>query len=254
MNEEQISNEVKKIEKLLRNAENSIEKARRVLDSVKRKTEKSYEDVPGVEGTFEGLFLSGEDGKKYPIPPNYSAKSMLVFGDKLKMVEENGKTLFKQIDKVDRVEVEGMITKKDGKWHVLTEAGSHEVLETAADYRKAEVNDEALVLLPKNNPAAPFAALDKVIKDGGEVIPASSGPEDSDNTQEAETVKSKTKKEEPSKKPEKEEKPKKSDKKVVKKDIKASDKKKTTKKKEKKTESKAKSGKEESDLGDDDLR
>ena len=74
-----------------------------------------YRNVAGVSGTFDGTHMVGEDGKRYEIPANYSAKTRIVYGDVLKMIEEDGKHVFKQITKVPRKKVEGVLTKKEGK-------------------------------------------------------------------------------------------------------------------------------------------
>ena len=54
--------------------------------------------MPGeVVGLFDGYKLVIKDGSSFEVPQNYAAKTKLVFGDKLRMTEENGKKMFKQV-------------------------------------------------------------------------------------------------------------------------------------------------------------
>lgn len=123
-----------------------------------------YSDIPGVEGVFNGHSMIAEDGSTYEVPANYAAKSKLVFGDKLKLIDEDGKKVFKNIFKVDRKSLSGVLTKKEGKWYVLTELGAFKVSDNAIEYNKLELNSEVVVLIPSDNTGAPFATLDKFKK------------------------------------------------------------------------------------------
>src|SRR4030043_1589889 len=117
MNDKQIE----KLENLVSVTMQNLGKIQEVLDHMKDEERRSmYRSMPGVEGTYDGSYLVAEDNTKIEVPANYAAKSRLVFGDTLKMIEENGKTLFKQLQKVPRKEVNGVVTKKEGKWYVLT--------------------------------------------------------------------------------------------------------------------------------------
>jgi hypothetical protein len=105
------------------------------------------------------------DGKKYEVNPNYAAKSMLVVGDNLKMIEEGDKKLFKQVSKVPRKHLTGVLNKKEGKWYALTDAGSYRVLDVAVEFRRGQINDEVEVLIPEENLNSPYAALEKLKND-----------------------------------------------------------------------------------------
>lgn len=124
-----------------------------------------YKGMPGIAGTFDGQYLVGEDGNKYEVPANYAAKSRLVFGDTLKMVEEDEKKLFKQVEKVERKRVDGIVSKKEGRWYVLCDSGSYRISDIAATFNGVEVNDEVKIIIPAQNLSAPFAALDRVLTD-----------------------------------------------------------------------------------------
>jgi hypothetical protein len=56
--------------------------------------------------------MLGVDDNKYPIPVNYSSKSKLVQGDKMKLtIERSGKMLYKQILPIERETKVGLLTK-----------------------------------------------------------------------------------------------------------------------------------------------
>ncbi len=146
---EQIETSLSQAQKILRNLENDYLKV-------------DYAKIEGVTGKFDGNCMLGDDGKKYEVPANYAAKSKLVYGDILKLIEEEGKKLFKQIQRVPREKVEGILTKKEGEWYLLTDRGSYKVSDAAAVYQNAQLNCEAIAYLPEDNLDAPFATLDRV--------------------------------------------------------------------------------------------
>src|SRR3989339_1533190 len=144
----------------------NLEKISRILDNIdKEKRKEMYKGMPGVSGYFDGFYLIGEDGSKYEVPANYAAKSRIVFGDTLKMIEEDGKKLFKQIDKVPMKILEGILSKKEGKWYLLSDGGTYKVSDIAAEFHKAELNDKAVAYVPENALNATYAALDYLEKE-----------------------------------------------------------------------------------------
>ncbi|KKS21394.1 MAG: 50S ribosomal protein L7/L12 [candidate division WWE3 bacterium GW2011_GWC1_41_7] len=153
--------DISKLKKLLDDIDNEVRIARRLLIQIDEANRKDYRQVPGVEGVFDGFFLTTEDGQKFEVPANYSAKSRLVFGDTLKILEEDGKQLFKQIMKVNRRRVDGVVNKKDGKWYVLADTGSYRLNDKAVEFNNLLLNDKVAVLIPEDNLNAPYAALDK---------------------------------------------------------------------------------------------
>ena len=70
--------------------------------------------------------------------------------------------MFKQITKVDRRSVEGVVNKKDGKWYVLADTGSYRLNDKAVEFHNLQLNDKITVLIPEDNLNTPYAALDKV--------------------------------------------------------------------------------------------
>lgn len=150
--------ELQQIRKSLQTIDQQMTLIRRILG------EKSA--VPeGVVGVFDGEFMIEESGKKHQIPPNYASKSMLVVGDTVKMIPgaSGGQAKFKQIEKVERVKIEGVLAKKDGKYEVLTEVGSYKVLPVAIKHYNGEVGDQVKIQIPKNHARGGWAAVEKVI-------------------------------------------------------------------------------------------
>lgn len=148
------------------------EATRRPLDSP------NLRETPGVIGTFDGENLLTETGQKYKVPENYASKTGLVYGDKLKMVDNpsevpggaaSGK-IFKQIERVKRQRVEGLLSRvEDGSWRLATADASYRVLSAAVKYFGSQVGTEVKGLLPKDNKDVPFVALEGPVKTATEM-------------------------------------------------------------------------------------
>lgn len=164
------SGELRRLGNILENIQANISQANRILADLSKESEiDQYKEIPGVEGTFDGVFMTTKDGQKIEVPVNYSAKSRLVYGDTLKMIKvkdegQEEKTLFKQLVKVPRKRIEGVLSKKDGKWYLLTESNSYRILDRAAEFNGALPNDVAFGLIPEGIMTVPFASLDSVKK------------------------------------------------------------------------------------------
>jgi hypothetical protein len=87
-----------------------------------------------VEGAFDGTFMSGGDGKMYPVPMNYASKTKLIPGDMLKLrIMEDGKLIYKVIGPAPRKFLKAKITKtEEGKFIALTEDNKTYSLNQAA--------------------------------------------------------------------------------------------------------------------------
>lgn len=157
------------IKMLIRSAFSQLEKAQNVVESMEQEDKKTYyQNIPGVEGYFDGQYLVSDDGRKTEVPGNYAAKSRLVYGDRLKVFVESGRQVFKQITKAERRKVEGVLGKKEGRWYLLANEGTYRIADVAAEFNKAELNDKACAYVPANNLNVPYAALDLVLKLGVE--------------------------------------------------------------------------------------
>ncbi len=119
----------------------------------------------GVVGVYEGETMVAADGSRYPVPPNYASKTMLVSGDSLRMIEpvDGGQAKYKQIGKAERLKAEGLLAKKDGKFEVLTDQGSFKVLQAAVKHYEGEVGDTVLVQYAKQHVKGSWAAIEKII-------------------------------------------------------------------------------------------
>jgi hypothetical protein len=162
------STNVQAIIQALNAAETNIKLAKSLLSGVSAaspsKAKKSPRDIPGISGVFDGESMVAEDGKKYPVNPNYAAKSRLVVGDSLKMIKEDGKNFFKQVEKVEREKLEGVLSKKGDQYVAVTDEGEYRLLPEAVEfYESAAEGDRVEVLVPKANKKAPFAALDALV-------------------------------------------------------------------------------------------
>lgn len=152
-----------KLKKRMEALESAVLSLKKTLETFEEEIiNTDFTQVEGVMGIYDGTHMVAPDGSKYEVPANYAAKSKIVFGDTLKLVDTDGKKLFKHVGKVERLKVEGILTKKEGEWYILTDRGSYKVLDSAAEYQRAELNSEATAFIPTNDPDVPFATLDVV--------------------------------------------------------------------------------------------
>ncbi|MEX0616879.1 MAG: hypothetical protein WD231_03670 [Candidatus Woykebacteria bacterium] len=165
-----MSKQIELIRQALSAAESSIGLAKQLLadvdsgkgsDDIARGEKKVFS---GVIGTFDGENMVTKSGEKFPVPSNYASKSALVVGDTLKMVDERGEKKFKQIEHVKRLKTRGVLTKKDGKFHVVAPEGSYKVLPAAVEHSGASVGVEVSIWLPAQNLTASWAALESQVK------------------------------------------------------------------------------------------
>jgi hypothetical protein len=122
----------------------------------------------GIDGVFDGELMVGEDGRKYPVPPNYASKSKLVEGDLLRLtITDAGRFIFKQKGPIDRQRLVGMLIcdEQTDEWKVAANGYTYRVLGAAISYFKGAPGDEAVILVPKQTPSR-WAAVENVIKRG----------------------------------------------------------------------------------------
>ncbi|HBI50232.1 MAG TPA: hypothetical protein DDY21_00060 [Candidatus Moranbacteria bacterium] len=115
-----------------------------------------------ILGEFDGQSMIA-DGKKYPIPQNYASKSMLVEGDKLKMVINNGKFSYKQIGSVPRIRLIMKIERIDGKLRAVNENTPYDILYATISYYDIQEGDEVIGMIPEFKNAN-YVAVEGVIK------------------------------------------------------------------------------------------
>lgn len=138
------------------------------IENIIKESERSQyrpsKDMPGITGTFDGEHMITSDGQKLDVPKNYAAKSLLVFGDELKRMEQDGKEAYKILTKVPRKKIEGLLSKKDGKYVILSDLGTFNLSKNAVEFRNIKQGEWILAMIPEKGPTGNFAAIDKVIK------------------------------------------------------------------------------------------
>jgi hypothetical protein len=152
-----ILEDLRVIKKRFNHIENIIKEAERAQYGPSR-------DLPGITGIYNGEFMVSSDGQKHDVPKNYAAKSLLVNGDELKMMEQDGKVAFKIVNKVPRKKIEGLLSKKDGRYVILSDSGTFNLLKTAVEYRNIKQGEWVLAVIPETGSSNNFAAVDKIIK------------------------------------------------------------------------------------------
>ncbi len=125
----------------------------------------SYNDGDSkiVEWVFTGEEMLDNEWNRYPVPANYSSKSKLVQGDKLKLtIAPNWRMTYKQIAPIERETKVGLLTKDKGKFQVIVDGETYDVLTAAVTHFKWNIGDKVTIILPKWKPAS-FAAIDAII-------------------------------------------------------------------------------------------
>ena len=162
-------------ERSLKNAKNLLAEVLKEKNIVINDTEldtdglTSYasDDSKVVEWVFTGEEMLGSDSHKYPVPANYASKSKMVQWDKLKLtILPSGKMLYKQIMPIDRETKVGLLTKDLGKFQVVADWKSYDVLTAAVTHFKWEIGDSITVIIPKGKDAT-YAAIETVIPKEG---------------------------------------------------------------------------------------
>jgi hypothetical protein len=166
------------IRQALAAAESSVKTAKQLLSEIESGgLHVSAKDLPGETGVFDGNNMITENGEKIEVPANYASKSMLVVGDTLKQIDENGTKRFKQVEHVKRHKTTGILHKKDGKFKVITPEGSYNVLEAAVEHFSGSIGDEVVLHLPAGNLTSAYGAIERVVKANENVETSISQPQ-----------------------------------------------------------------------------
>lgn len=171
---------IQALREMIQNAERTIHGAKAMLLQIegKKKTGRPRKQTDGseegsvVQGAFDGQFMTGTDGKQYPVPANYASKSKLVEGDMLKLtITPDGSFIYKQIGPIERRHVIGIVAQDEhGNYQIVSEGSAYRVLLASVTYFKLEPGDEVAILVPREG-AARFAAVENVLQKGA-VVPA----------------------------------------------------------------------------------
>jgi hypothetical protein len=119
-----------------------------------------------IIGIFDGEHMIAEDGKKYPVFGNYASKSMLVQGDELKLIMDDGEFTYKQLTKVDRQRVIMKVINGTGYVRstkkLINEKGKiYGILPATINFFRLEVDDEVVAIIPRGGDTY-FAAVEMV--------------------------------------------------------------------------------------------
>ena len=109
--------------------------------------------------------MIGDDEGEYHVAPNYSSKSKLVEGDRLKLtITNNGSFLYKQIAPVERIQVVGELTRDDdtNQWVVVSEGKPYKILSASVTFHKGKSGDDVTILIPKDG-VATWGAVENII-------------------------------------------------------------------------------------------
>ncbi len=118
-----------------------------------------------VIGMFDGEKMIGNDGKQYSVPANYASKSKLVDGDTLKLtIKANGVFIYKQINPIERVIVQGLLAKRNEGGYVLVNGNKEwRLIKASITYYNGIPGEKITALIPKHKDSN-WAALDNIIR------------------------------------------------------------------------------------------
>ncbi len=126
--------------------------------------ENSGEGQRVLEGVFDGEQMIGQDGRRYPVPPNYASKSKLVAGDILKLtIASDGTFIFKQIGPIERQKLIGILKEENGHYFVVTDDKHFQVLTASVTYFRAKPADQVTIIVPRDGEAE-WAAMENVLE------------------------------------------------------------------------------------------
>lgn len=128
---------------------------------------KEYEedDVKVIESIYDGNFITGPDGRKYPVPLNYSSKTKLIWGDVLKLkIMSDGALIYKLIGQAPRKHVRATISRDDDTKYIAITADGHKYIinQAAITFYKAQIGDEVSIII--NTDGHSHAALEAVLQ------------------------------------------------------------------------------------------
>ena len=158
------------IRKLLDSAESNVKAAKRILfEQLYQEQADLLESVDDgkntiIEGIFDGTEMIDKFGKKYPVQQNYSSKSKLVPGDKLKLtIAPDGTFVFKQIGPIERKRLIGKLVRAGDSWQVNCEKQKYNVLQASVTYFKAKENNKITIIVPKTGESE-WAAIENLLE------------------------------------------------------------------------------------------
>lgn len=117
-----------------------------------------------IEGVFNGIDMISEDGRVWPVPGNYSSKSKLQEGDKLKLViGDDGSFIYKQIERLECKRVRATINWVKRDCFATVGKKKYRILYQTASFFHLRDDDVAVILIPLTREVS-WAAVENVIK------------------------------------------------------------------------------------------
>ena len=125
----------------------------------KNVTESNVEPI--AAGIFDGTHMVTKEGNTFLVQPNYAAKSEIVYGDTLEMYKEGENDRFRQVTKVARQDIEGVLQKSAaGTWGLMTAEGQfYAVSQTAVEFNQFKEGQRMYGLIPAEDGKASFCTL-----------------------------------------------------------------------------------------------
>lgn len=167
---------IKALRDLIHSAQNSISSAKKILNSLLWEESDTPLDLSTeglssyqhweekiIEWVFTWESMLGSDGNIYPVPHNYSSKSLLVQWSKLKaIVQTSGKILYKIIGEIPYESKIGIVTKNGEKYSITTESKTYNVLLAAVTFHHCDVGDTVSIRIPEWKDAT-YAVIESIV-------------------------------------------------------------------------------------------
>ena len=148
---EKIEWDIKRIKNVIKNHKKQEDTE---TDNIKEVSEKlaTYEEGEAriIEGLFDGIFMVWADGKKYPVPTNYSSKSKLISNDLLKLkIMPDWKLVYKLIWPAPRKYIRATVSKYDD-WKFIAiwdDWKTYNLNPAATSFFKIKLGDELSIIV-----------------------------------------------------------------------------------------------------------
>lgn len=140
-------------------------------ESVRRAVNpEEYDALEVVEGYFDGENMIGDNGKSYPVPPNYASKTQLIIGDRMKRILTTTRESFKLIKPAERQRVVGtfQIDPQQDLYYVDVDGFDQPVriLKASATFAmknlSLQLGDRVAIIVPKDSTPL-WGALSSVV-------------------------------------------------------------------------------------------
>ncbi len=132
-----------------------------------------YDALEVIEGFFDGESMIGDNGKTYPVPPNYASKTQLIIGDRMKRILTTTRESFKLIKPAERERVVGTFDIQGDTYLVVVEGHALPVriLKASATFAMKNLGlqpgDKVAVIVPKDSEAI-WGALSSIVTGDGD--------------------------------------------------------------------------------------